>query len=331
MRVHVVPASDAYGREHYTDTIQLKVNKSKINEFVKDKKITDLLIEENYAIWGVKKGKSNVNHTKWLRMNRGDICLFYRDKRFFSAGKVLCKFENYEFSKDLWGGIPRNSDIDPEETWEDMFLLDEIKRINIPLEMFNHLMGYKEGNIIQGYNNYEESISELIIDEFELYNWQTSSHYDPSSSAEDNQQRIQNLLDNLTSTDTTSSGGQSRKEQSLHREHHFGNKKNTKCSLCHRELPTNLLHAGHIKPRRDCSENERKDLNVTMPICKLGCDDLFEKGYIYVDSSGFIMINDTRDIPSELRKFLIIYDGKKCLHFNEKTKGYFESKNNDVL
>jgi len=181
MRVHVIPASDAYGRKHYTDTIQLKVSKSKIKNFVKDREITNLITEESYAVWGVKKGKSNINHTKWLRMERGDICLFYRDKKFFSAGKVLCKFENYEFSKDLWGDIPRNSDIDPEETWEDMFLLDEIKKINIPLEIFNNLMGYKEGNIIQGYNNYEESISELIVDEFDLSNWQTSSLYAPSS------------------------------------------------------------------------------------------------------------------------------------------------------
>jgi len=331
MRVHLIPAGDKAAREHHKQTVSHNVSIDVIKRFITDKNTLALLDGDSYAIWGVTNGKSDINYKKWLRMNRGDVCLFYRDKNFFSSCKVITKFKNKDFALHLWKLNEKMPDMDPNETWENMFLLDEIKKISIPILMFNKFMGYKDGYIVQGYNNYNESISETIIDEFQLHDWQTSSHYDPSLSLEDNKKRIQNLLDNLTSTDKTSSGGQSRKEQSLHREHHFSNKLTSKCSLCHRELPTTILHAGHIKPRRNCNEEERKDLNVTMPVCKLGCDDLFEKGYIYVDASGSIMINDTKVIPSELRNFLKIYDGKKCLHFNEETKDYFESKNNDVL
>jgi len=328
MRIHVVPASDAYGREHYNDTIQLRVSKNKISEYINDSEILNLLVDDSYAVWGVKKGKSNVNHKKWLRMNRGDICLFYRDKKFFSAGKVICKFEHYEFSKSLWGGISRNTDIGEDETWENMFLFDEIKQINIPVEMFNKFMGFKVKNIVQGYNNYDDEISDRIIEEFELSNWQTSSYFNPEFSPDDNRKRIQDLLQNLSGTDAKSSGGQSRKEQSLHREHHFGGKTTSKCSLCHKELPVNLLHAGHIKPRRDCDDEERKDLNVTMPVCKLGCDDLYEKGYIVVDDQGFIKTNNSRRNPNELVEFINQYEGKKCLYHNSETSEYFKSRKN---
>ena len=327
MRIHVVPASDAYGREHYNHTVQLKVTIDKIKEFITDDEILDLLSDDSYAVWGTKKGKGNVNHTKWLRMNRGDICLFYRDKSFFSAAKVICKFENYDFALDLWEGITRNPDIDEKETWENMFLLDEIKQINIPVVMFNKFMGFKENNIIQGYNNYDDEISEKIIDEFQLSDWQTSSYFNPAQSSEDNKKRIEELLEGLSGTDAQSPGGQSRKEQSLHREHHFGGKKTSKCGLCHKDLPINLLHAGHIKPRRDCTEKERKDLNVTMPVCKLGCDDLYEKGYIKVDEAGFITVNKLKNISGELGEFIKQYKEKKCLYHNDRTSKYFKSRN----
>ena len=45
-------------------------------------------------------------------MNAGDICLMYRDKTFFIAGKIITKFKNYELiiNKSLNEGI----------TWENI-------------------------------------------------------------------------------------------------------------------------------------------------------------------------------------------------------------------
>ena len=331
MKIHLIGAGDPYARRNHEKTINKNVSTDLIRRFIKDKNVISLLERDSYAVWGIKNASNNINHKKWLKMIRGDICLFHRDNNFFCSGKVITKFKNIEFATHLWKDNEATKLKYADAIYENMFVMDEIKKISIPKKTFNIFMGNSEVDSIQQYRVYDESTSEKIIDEFQLHDWQTPSHYDPSLSSKDNKKRIQNLLDNLTSTDTTSSGGQSRKEQSLHREHHFGNKLTAKCSLCHRELPTTILHAGHIKPRRNCNEEERKDLNVTMPVCKLGCDDLFEKGYIYVDASGSIIINDTREIPSELRNFLKIYDGKKCLHFNEETKDYFESKNKDVL
>lgn len=62
------------------------------------------------------------------------------------------------------------------------------------------------------------------------------------------------------------------------------------CGLCGRRLPAALLVAGHIKPRAHCTNRERWDYpNVAMLACLLGCDALFEYGYIAVDDSGTIV------------------------------------------
>ena len=60
------------------------------------------------------------------------------------------------------------------------------------------------------------------------------------------------------------------------------------CAFCERDLPAQLLTAAHVKPRRDCTTAERKDLAVVVLACGLGCDRLFEEGYMWVDDTGSI-------------------------------------------
>ncbi len=63
------------------------------------------------------------------------------------------------------------------------------------------------------------------------------------------------------------------------------------CSLCGRTLPEELLIAAHIKPRSACSEKERMDTrNVSMLACLLGCDALYELGYVVVGARGIIEV-----------------------------------------
>ena len=88
-----------------------------------------------------------------------------------------------------------------------------------------------------------------------------------------------------------------------------------------------MVVAGHIWERHKIKDEEiRKDPDVVMPVCKLGCDELFEKGFIVVDETGNI-VPDSKNISSEpLVQFAKQYDGKKCLHFNEKTKKFFNER-----
>lgn len=73
-----------------------------------------------------------------------------------------------------------------------------------------------------------------------------------------------------------------RREQAFLRKHVLRGKSSGQCVLCGQEMPIDLLVAAHIKPRARCSDAERRDLNNIVPMCLLGCDALFERGYAVV-------------------------------------------------
>ncbi|SDJ15318.1 hypothetical protein SAMN05192558_110233 [Actinokineospora alba] len=80
-----------------------------------------------------------------------------------------------------------------------------------------------------------------------------------------------------------------RVEQAELRELVVGSVGTASCALCGSVFPLRFLVAAHIKPRSECSDEERRDLrNVAMAACAFGCDLLFELGYITVDEDGWI-------------------------------------------
>ena len=61
------------------------------------------------------------------------------------------------------------------------------------------------------------------------------------------------------------------------------------CALCGREFPDRLLVAAHIKKRSACTDEEKIDIPaVAMIACALGCDVLFEHGYVVINDEGII-------------------------------------------
>lgn len=134
-------------------------------------------------------------------------------------------------------------------------------------------------------------------------------------------------LKEMTATDNISNKGHTRKEQAALRTILFKNNDKIECALCQKLLPSQIMIAAHIKPRSKCSIKERKDPNIVMPLCKIGCDDLFEKGYIKVIKSGIIKINTNKKITSELKSFMKQYKNKKCTYYNNNTKNYFNFRN----
>ncbi|MDA9836532.1 hypothetical protein N9C20_02205 [Luminiphilus sp.] len=133
-------------------------------------------------------------------------------------------------------------------------------------------------------------------------------------------------LSELRATDRHSVSAYGRVEQGLLRALLFGGKSQAQCALCHKELPTDLLVTAHIKPRSKCSTSERINPNVVMPVCKLGCDDFFEKGYVVVDMEGFVRITGTKQLSADLHLALADLEGKVCSHFGPSTKEFFSYK-----
>ena len=133
-------------------------------------------------------------------------------------------------------------------------------------------------------------------------------------------------LKELSATDRKVLTRSARIEQSILRTILLKEAEDEKCALCDKLLPTPLIVAAHIKPRSECSLIERKDMNVVMPVCKIGCDDLFEKGFIWVSDAG--VIETGKQYTPDLDKFLESYNRKNCGHFREENKGYFEYRRN---
>jgi hypothetical protein len=144
-------------------------------------------------------------------------------------------------------------------------------------------------------------------------------------------EHLKHQLSELENTDRHRNQAQSRKEQGILRGILFKDDSEKKCAICHRILPTNLMVAAHIKPRNKCSTSERKNPNVVMPICKVGCDDFFEKGYIIVDSTGILRKNERMNYSPELGSILRDIIGKRCTHFNEDTANFFSYKRDDLI
>ena len=135
-------------------------------------------------------------------------------------------------------------------------------------------------------------------------------------------------LEEIENTDGYGKHTQSRKEQGILRAILFKDVHETKCAICQRTLPTDLMVAAHIKPRSKCTTSERTNPNIVMPVCKVGCDDFYEKGYILVDSNGVIKTNSKVEYSSQLRKVIREIIGKQCTHFSNDTAQFFEDKRN---
>ena len=61
-----------------------------------------------------------------------------------------------------------------------------------------------------------------------------------------------------------------------------------------------------------------------MPVCKMGCDDLFERGYIYINKKGCIKKNDEKEITSDLKQYLDSIVDKNSWFFNKNNAIFFE-------
>ena len=129
-------------------------------------------------------------------------------------------------------------------------------------------------------------------------------------------QRIASL-DKLTITRT-------RTEQNLLRKFLFKDKSAGQCSICQKNYPIRLLAAAHIKKRSDCSNEEKKNLNVVMPACKFGCDELYEIGYIVVENG--LIKNNTKNKKTtyELESYIRNLENKTCLSWKDESKSFFE-------
>jgi hypothetical protein len=112
-----------------------------------------------------------------------------------------------------------------------------------------------------------------------------------------------------------------RTEQARLRDYLLQGRTQAPCDLCGRLLPRDLLVAAHIAPRRDLDHAERTQFDrIAMIACLLGCDRLFELGYLTVDEEGTICPGAAGD---ELTPILNELAGRRCSAYSDDTAAAF--------
>ena len=165
-----------------------------------------------------------------------------------------------------------------------------------------------------------------IIDTMEL------DPFDDSDYNNIKKMQIKKQLERLTVLDRESKKRKVvyRTEQKILRDYLFnGNEGN--CAICGRIFPAEFCACAHIKKRADCSDEEKRDINVVMPACYFGCDSLYEKGFIYINK-GKIKKNLTdRSVTDDLVEYVRMIEGRECSYYTSESKKYFTYHRNKAL
>lgn len=314
MQLILQPCSDQDAREHYVDTIEKPVLTSRILPHLPEaeRETVSRTFPHAVAVWGVTPGKGGRNARKWERMAVGDAALLYRNMGFFFRGTVAHKVHSRALALDLWNSKPDGT------TWEYVFFLTDLEAVEIPVERFNAAAGYKASNVVQGFDVLPPILSERILDALEL---------DPGIGVElplnVDVTAAKAALAAMAGDLDHEAMARRRREQQLLRTILLGTKDRECCAMCGRSLPVDLLVIGHIRKRHSCSVEQKKDLANVMVICLLGCDQLFENGYIYVDGQGIVRIRHSTDTAPELLSATEKLAGRTCLAWNPLSDAFF--------
>lgn len=312
-KIILQPCGSSIAKEHFYHTVNQKVYLNSIKNLLGDthfENLKQIYPEGSCMIWGVTPSGSNIS--KWTRIEVGDVALFSGNKKIFASATVTYKLQNISLAAHLWDSDEKGN------TWEYIYFLDElINNHKIPYVDFNKAVGYDPKYIIQGFNVMDVKKSQKFLNRYEL----ESEVHVPEISPEEYEQAVKKLselqepeVEYLTKI---------RKEQRYLKKQLFGDKKIAECACCHEKFPVSFLITAHIKKRSFCTVEEKLDPNIVMPMCRFGCDELYEKGYVGVRGGVFVSLEKT---PSTkyLKGYLDKISGNNCSYHNERTVGYFD-------
>ncbi|PIF69453.1 HNH endonuclease [Flavobacterium sp. 2] len=311
-KIILQPSSNKGARDNYVDTIKNSVSLEVVKPFVTEdefKLLKEIYPNEECMIWGVTPGGNNV--TKWNRIAKGDITLFSKNKAIYASAVTTYKLQNSSLASRLWGYDNK------KQTWEYIYFLDEIKNHNIPYIDFNRAVGYDDKYVIQGFNVLTPEQSVRLIKTFDL-----ESEIFIEDLAEDVFEDVVLKLETLEKTEAEIVSYR-RLEQGYLKQKLFGRKTIGICAGCKKEFPVSYLITAHIKKRASCEHSERTDLNIVMPLCKMGCDEIYEKGYISVSEGAYVDMKKS-PITKWLQDYIDQIVGTICEYYSDKTKKYFD-------
>ncbi|MFJ9608493.1 hypothetical protein ACIRS1_19370 [Kitasatospora sp. NPDC101176] len=115
-----------------------------------------------------------------------------------------------------------------------------------------------------------------------------------------------------------------RREQARLRREKFNGASSIRCDLCGRTLPSGLVRAAHVRKRSRCNLEQRSHLANLMAACLLGCDALFEDGFIRVSPEGIVEVSYKGAASADLLTVAKTLEGRRCTAHTPESAEYFD-------
>jgi len=304
------PASDkTFSRPHYVDTIINPVPLNRIAEHLSATQLTQItssITTDAVSTWGIKL----YGIRQWEKIEPGDTVLFAWDNQYRSMSTVLTKIQNTPLARDLWG------EDEAGNTWELTYFIQQPIDINVPYEHLNAAGGFKPNYVPQGVNVLQGEKAERVLD--------TVFGRLPTQAIS---QVIQSVdgIQNLDRVSTSISRG----EQGVLRNSLLGDSVSGVCGICGHEYPVSFLIAAHIKKRSDCTDTEKRDIpSIAMPMCLMGCDALYEAGYVTIENR---LVKTVATANDSLQLILNNLSGNICSYWTAEREQYFSWHRNNTF
>lgn len=312
-RLILQPTSNKSAYDHFLLTVKQPVLLSKIKGQLSASDYESLsrcYLSGHCGVWGIVPG-TGVNVEQWKKISRSDVVLFVRKSICVSSATVTMTMHNKELAKYLWG-VDENG-----QTWEYLYFLDEICPQNIPVKIINKEAGYDEDYPVRRFYVLDESVSQILINKLKLHSAAHSSRVA--------QQVYESTIPTLDAIDLdVKRETTTRIEQNYLRGILFGQDRFGICCICGKSYPVELLVTAHIKKRCKCTDTEKRDVkNIVAPMCKFGCDELYERGIIGV-IKGRVAVFKKEYCVGDVESYLNYIEGRQCIGWNEKNSRYFD-------
>lgn len=146
-RIFITPRSGEQSSKNFEKTIEIGFKKDDLFLYLSEEDKNNLINEDTLMIWGVKPSLK----TRWGKMQEDDWVLFYQHGNITYVGKLLYKTHNKELADNLWGAL--NGEDGILVSWEYIFFVKELQKINMPYTVMADLAGYV-GSVVQGFQSY---------------------------------------------------------------------------------------------------------------------------------------------------------------------------------
>lgn len=320
IQVILQPASSDKAKKNYKKTILKTVSYEVLGKHLTQSQIGELkeiYNGEEPQVWAVKDAADGKNKTQYKKISVGDIALFYGDWCYYSQMEVTYLTESNTLGREIWG----------DTEYINFYFVTNVTSINVPVELVNKAIFPEKFSNLKDYRNdlkrfrvVDVISSERVLDVLDIDVTSNLIEYTEEEFKDAVMLDIEGTLDIVSKR-------ASRVEQGHLRKKLFGKKVFSNCACCGEKLPTSMLFASHIKKRSLCSTDEKLNTRIVMPLCKFGCDTLFEDGYIGVNNSGeFIHLENVNLLKTtpHVKAYIDNVVGNKCDYWDDQTKDFFQ-------